>query len=798
MKFTLSWLKEYLETTSSVEEICEVLTSIGLEVEELENFAKTLEPFTVAEIISTDKHPDADKLKVCKVAVGGEELQIVCGAANARAGIKVPFAKIGSVIPTNGMEIKKSKIRGVESNGMLCSAAELGVAEDADGIFELPDDAEVGKPFAPFVGFDDCLIEIAITPNRGDCLGVYGIARDLAAAGLGKLKKLELPQLPQNFVESKVNVSIEDNDGCNWFLGVSIEGLENKESPEWLKKKLVSIGSSPISALVDITNYLTFSFGRPAHIYDIDKLSGDLVVRKAKNGEKFTALDEKEYELNENILVISDDKSVQGVAGVIGAISSGVTSETKNAFLEIAHFNPDVIAKSGRSLQIDSDARYRFERMVDYNSHELYALALSLISEICGGEASSPIIVGDTGFKENEIEFEYSEITNRIGFSISSSEIDNILISLGFEKLSGDDKRANVKVPSYRPDVTIVEDLSEEVARLKGYDNVPIKRLEKPSTIRPIISPNQKRISKIRRILASQGLNEIVSFSFIKGKVAVKYLPKNTSVINVANPISSDLGVMRPSLIPNLLDAVQKNKLRGNNNLSFFEVGNSFINEENQFVQTSNIAAVRVGNINDKTSIEEKSSVGIYDIRADLNAILSLNLDVSKIQISDNDSFGYYHPGRSGVIRLGKTIIAVFGEVHPSIQKSHDIKDRVYAFEVFVDKLPAEKAKKSFTRKPFEVSNLQAVDRDFAFVVNDEVLAGSIIAAVRKAEKNILEDVSIFDIFSGANIGEGKKSVAIKVKLQPKKDTLTDAEIEKISNSIISSVEKAVGGVLRA
>lgn len=799
MKFTLSWLKEYLDTNASLNEISEVLTSIGLEVEEIEDRAEILEPFTVAGILEAERHPDADKLQICKVDAGnGEILSIVCGAPNARAGIKIPLARVGTVIPTNGMKIKQSKIRGVASSGMLCSAAELGISEDAEGILELPENAELGQPFASFIGADDCFIEIAITPNRGDCLGVYGIARDLAAAGLGELKTLAEPVKPQNFVESKVKFSIQESDKCNWFAGVYFSGLENKESPDWLKNKLTSIGKTPIYALVDITNYLTFAFGRPAHIYDADKLSGDLVVRNASKGEKIIALDEKEYELSEDILVIADDKAPQAIAGVIGGLDSGASFDTKNAFLEIAHFDADEVAKIGRKLQIDSDARYRFERVVDYKSYSFASVAVALILDICGGEASSVEISGDIDFSETEIEFEYSAINNRIGFDLSADRIDSILSCLGFEKLSGDDNSAKVKVPSYRPDVTIVEDLSEEVARINGYDDIPLKRLPKPDVIRPIVKPEQKRISKIRRILAISGLDEVVSFSFMNPSKAVKYLPEGNSLIEVANPISSDLGVMRPSLIPNLLDAVNKNKSRGIHNLGFFEVGNSFINIDDEFSQTANVTGVRVGDVKSKSAIEDAEASGVYDVRADVDAILSLNLDIEKIQVTENNDFSYYHPGRSGVCRLGKNIIAVFGELHPSISKLHDIKERVYAFEIFTDNLPKEKVKNSFTRKAFQVSNFQAVDRDFAFLVDDSVTAQSILSAVRKAEKNILDEVSIFDVYAGKNIEEGKKSVALKVKLQPKNDTLTDEEIEKISDAIIASVEKSVGAVLRA
>ena len=798
MKFTLSWLKEHLETSASLEEICAKLTSIGLEVESVNNFAETLKAFTVAEIVAAEKHPQADKLRLCKVNTGEETLNIVCGAPNARAGIKIPYAKIGSIIPTNGMEIKKTKIRGVESNGMLCSAAELGISEDSEGILELPLTAQVGAPFAPFIGLDDAVIEIAITPNRGDCLGVHGIARDLAAAGIGTLKKPDYHHFKhEGKTESPIKISIENKEGCNWFIGVYIKDVQNIPTPQWLKQKLESIGKRSISTLVDITNYLTFTYGRPSHVYDADKLSGNLTVRNARAGEKLLALDNKEYQLNENILVIADDKAPVAIAGVIGGLDTGCTLDTKNVYLELAHFNPDAVAKSGRALLIDSDARYRFERTVDYKSSELLSSFVKLITDNCQGASSKEVVAGDISYTQREMEFWPEVIEKVTGIHPDSKKLESILINLGFTKHGN-----KLHIPSWRNDVSIAEDIAEEYARLVGYENIPTTYMNKPQKSAPALTPGQKKISQSRRILAGRGLNEVVTFSFMSEQKAKKFLSADQTLIEVANPISAELGIMRTSIIPNLLDAAATNQARGKRSFSFFEIGSVFHkNKAGEFQQIQSISGIRCGVENEKTPLGKETGFGIFSAKTDILSVLSQYFDTSKLNVEKNTQFAYYHPGRSGTYKLGPNVIAVFGELHPNIKKHFDLKADAYAFEIFVDKLPAPKEKTEYTRKAYEVSNFQAIERDFAFIVDSTVLAQDILSAVRKSEKSIsdgvIEDVRIFDIYEGEKLGAGKKSIAFNVRIQPKAATLTDEQIENATSKIVESVRSSTGGTLR-
>lgn len=803
MKFTLSWLKEHLETSATLEQICERLTSIGLEVESVNNFAESLKAFTVAEILETEQHPQADRLRVCKVNAGnGEVLSIVCGAPNARPGIKIPLARVGVMIPNGNFEIKKSKIRGVESNGMLCSASELNISQESEGILELPETAQVGAPFAPYLGLDDAVIEIAITPNRGDCLGVHGVAKDLAASGLGTLKSdHHLINSSHQSSENPIKITIE-NKNCNWFIGVYIKNVHNKTSPDWLRKKLEAIGKKPISALVDITNYLTFTYGRPAHVYDADKLNGNIIVRSARAGEKLVALDNKEYALDENILVIADSQKPVAIAGVIGGLESGCTADTKNVYLELAHFDPDAVAKSGRALQIDSDARYRFERTVDYKSSEFAALAIKLITDICGGEVSKEFIAGDLNYKNREIEF-WPEVIHKVtGIHHDAKTLDAILTNLGFAKHGN-----KLIVPSWRNDISIAEDIAEEYARLVGYDKIPTTLMQKPQKSVPVLSAAQKKIMQSKRILAGRGMNEVISFSFMSQQKAELFAIANSpspiaSLIEVANPISSDLGVMRPSILANLLDAAANNQARGKRSFSFFEVGSIFSKDkDSQFVQSQCIAGIRCGVEVEESPLSREKDFDVYVAKADCLSILGQYFDISKLNVEKNTQFNYYHPGRSGVYKLGPNIIAVFGELHPSIKKKFDLKPNAYGFEVFVDKLPQPKDKTDFARKPLEISNFQAIERDFAFIVDSKILAQDILAAVRKSEKNIsegvIEEVRIFDIYEGDKLGEGKKSIAFNVRIQPKANTLTDEQIETATSKIVESVRTNTGGTLR-
>jgi phenylalanyl-tRNA synthetase beta chain len=795
MKFTLSWLKEYLETNSTLDEISNKLTSIGLEVEDITDFSKILKPFQVAEILEATQHPNADKLRVCKVDAGnGKILQIVCGAPNARAGIKVVLANIGVNIPNGNFEIKKSKIRGVESEGMLCSASELNISEDSEGIIELPQNSLVGDESAKYMGLDDAVIEIAITPNRGDCLGVYGIARDLSATGIGTLKPLEIKDYSGNF-QSSITQNILD-EACKYFVGVYIKNIQNHKSPEWLVKKLESIGKKSISAAVDITNYLTFAFNRPAHVYDADKLKGNLQIRRAKTGEKILALDDKEYNLNENILVIADGEKPQAIAGVIGGKESSVTENTKNIYLEIANFDADIVTKNGRDLNIITDSRYRFERTIDFNSHQFHKLAVNLITENCGGEASKPEISGDLNFKNTEIDFDFNLISKRTAINIEKSEALRILQKLDFV-ISGN----KLKVPSHRPDISIPEDITEEIARIKGFENIPVIRLDKNNVVKIKPTEFEKTISNIQKLLIATGLDELVTFSFLNEKRALNFVKNEAELIKVQNPISLELGVMRPNLLTNLLLAVNENISRGKKNLNFFEIGNVFVNKENfkdtKEFEKQNIAILKTGKISEKTALNKEVENDFYSIKASLELAIDNFIDSEKLRIENNSQFSYYHPAKSAVYLLGNKIVAVCGEIHPEILKIFDIKQKTFAGEIFIENLPQPKAK-PISKKPLEIYNFQQVERDFAFVLDNKITSAEIINLVKKAEKEILEEVTIFDVYQDEKLkAENKKSVAFKIKLQPKLQTLTDEQINKISDNIIFAITN-IGGVLRA
>jgi phenylalanyl-tRNA synthetase beta chain len=791
MKFTLSWLKEYIETSASVEEISNTLTNLGLEVESVEDKSASLQAFTVAEILEATQHPNADRLRVCKVNTGNEVLQIVCGAPNARAGIKIPLASVGVLIPNGNFEIKKSKIRDVESNGMLCSASELGLSEDSEGILELPADAVVGAPIAKFLGLDDPIFEIAITPNRGDALGVYGVARDLAAGGIGNLKSFEIPQNAKPELSGDIKISA--SDACSYFLAVKFKNIKNNNSPEWLKQRLTSVGQKSVNALVDITNYLNLGFSRPAHIYDADKISGNFSVRFANKSEKLKALNGKEYTLDENILVIADDKSPLAVAGVIGGEESGATDATKNAILEIANFSHIAVANSGRNLQIDSDSRYRFERKIDSANWNLYSYAIKLIQEICGAEVEYINYAGNLEAKQNEISFDISNVKKRLGFEIEKGKIIEILRDLGF---GVEDKNniLNLKIPTYRPDVEIAEDVVEEIARINGYNNIPTQQLPSNKLGKSALSPAQAKVNAIKKSLANRGLREAVTFSFLSDGQAKLFTDK--AVITVANPISTDLDTMRPSILPNLLAAASRNIARGFKNINLFEVGNIFEKNEKGFTQATTATGIRSGeNAENSHYAGNKRAVDAFDAKADALEIIAEYVPVQNT-LTNTNTPKYYHPGKSGAIVLGNKVLAYFGEIHPSILKEFDIKTTIVAFEVFIENAPQPQAKKGFARKKFEVSNFQAVERDFAFILDEKTPAENIIIAARKADKNLIDNVSIFDVYKGDKLEEGKKSIAISVRLQPKETTLTDEQIQKISNSVVENITK-LGGVLR-
>ena len=790
MKFTLGWLKEHLDTKASLEQITETLTNIGLEVEQVIDKSKDLADFIVAEVVQAEKHPNADKLKVCKVNNGKEELQIVCGAANARAGIKVVLAQVGVLIPNGGFKIKASEIRGVKSNGMLCSADELNLGKDSEGIIELPKDAKVGDKAANWLaGGSDPVIEIAITPNRGDCLGVYGVARDLAAAGIGTLKKL---QINKNNASGKASISVQTKTAsCPYFIGRYIKSVKNGQSSELIKQRLEAIGQKTISALVDITNYLTIDLGRPAHVYDADKLKGNLVVRGAKKGEKLLALDDKTYALEEGMTVIADDSGPVAIAGIIGGKATGCDENTKNVYLEIAYFNPADVMKAGQKLQINSDARFRFERGVDQAFVKDGAnVATNMILELCGGEASEIVEAGAEPKSQKEVSFNAQIVEKLTGIKATAKDVEKILSSLGFV-INGN----KVQVPSWRSDVSIQQDLVEEVVRILGYDKIPATEMPRGAIAASILNPAQRKISDVRKTLAVRGLAETVNLSFVAAKQAEIFSSTNDNV-SLENPISSDLSTMRPSILPSLLEAIRKNAARGFSNVAMFEIGPIF-KAATPDGQRISVAGIRAGKAAEKNVHGGERAVDLFDAKADAFAAISNYIDPDKLSIT-RDAPKWYHPGKSGALILGKQVLGHFGELHPSVLQRMDVEGPVAAFEIFPQNAPEPKEKRSAARAKLEMSNFQAVERDFAFLVDEKITAAEILKAVKQAEKNLISYVDIFDVYQGKGVEPGKKSVAFSIRLEPKDRTLTDKEIETVSQQVISSVEKSVGGVLRS
>ena len=787
MKFPLSLLKRFLTTDASLETIAATATAIGLEVDGIEDKSAELKPFVVAEILHAEKHPQADKLQVCKVKAAQGELQIVCGAPNARAGIKVALANIGTIIPTNQMEIKAAKVRGVESQGMMCSARELGLGLDHDGIIELPLTATIGASIVDVLGLGDPVLDLNITANRGDCMGVYGIARDLAAAGLGSLKPLCVPAIAESG-PSSVAVQIEDVDGCSAFSGRVIRGVKNGDSPEWMQRALTAAGMRPISALVDITNYFTLAFGRPLHVYDVKKLRGNIVVRTAKDGETLAALNEKTYTLTPRDCVIADDSGAIGIGGIMGGESTKVDASTTDILLECALFNPERIAKTGRALAIDSDARSRFERGVDSGFVELANIrATDLILELCGGTASAPTLAGETKRKMPEITYSAATISALIGIPVEEARQREILTRLGFR-----DHGEHMHAPTWRHDVTQPADLAEEVLRIVGYDAIPLTPLPKPAPIsRPALDSTQTRISHMRRALANRGMHETYSWGFCSAAQAAAF-GGQAEPLHLLNPISAELSVMRPNLLPHMLDALVASHARGHGDVALFEVGATFV-DVTPTGQRTQAVGVRTG-LKHGTHWAGSPKADVFDVKADAIAALeAAGFDASKAQISRNVP-AWYHPGRSGAITLGpKNILAIFGELHPSTLKALGVDFPVLAFEVHVDAIPAAKTTK---RKALTTSDFQSVSRDFAFVVDSHVAASELVKAVNSAEKTLLKDVTIFDVYTGKGVEDGKKSIALTITLQADDRTLTDAEIETVASAILTSAKK-LGAVLR-
>ena len=797
MKFTWNWLQDHLQTTHSLDEILDVLPMIGLEVEALDNPAMRLADFTVAEITSARRHPNADKLQICEVNTGGETLQIVCGAPNARAGLKTALAVPGTFIPGLDITIKKGEIRGETSHGMLCSAAELGISEAHDGIMELPADSAVGTGVAQAAGLNDPMIEIAITPNRGDCLGVRGVARDLAAAGYGTLKPLDFSEEAGSF-DSHITWAIEttDKSACPLVSGRMFRGITNGPSPEWMQQRLSAIGQRPIDMLVDITNYIMFDIGRPLHAYDADKITGNqLIIRNGKQGETLTALNEKTYALDDEMIVICDANGPDDIAGVMGGDRTGVSQTTTTMFLETAIFDPVAVAITGRKLNLNSDARYRFERGLDSDGPTSFAGYITrLIKRLTGAEASHLIVAGEGVAPASPIAFHPAHVKALTGVEVAEDRAAEILEALGFTIAKQADSW-QVTAPTWRPDIHGKADVIEEIIRIYGYDHLPMLSLPRDEMIaKPSISKLQRRTNYLRRALVGRDYVEAVTFSFMKDEDAVLFGGGGDD-LRLANPISADLNMMRPTIMGNLLQAVGRNLRRGSQDLSFFEIGPVFhgVPADQQFHMC---CGVRQGRMRQADWRLQDEAVSVFDVKADLlNGLFAIGVGVDNLQIT-NEAPDYYHPGRSGALVQGRTILGYFGELHPTIAKHFDVKGACAGFELFFQRVPAGKDKGP--AKPLLTLNpLQALTRDFAFVVASDVSADALQRAVKAGGKPFVSDVALFDVYDGDKIDAGKKSVALKVTIQPQKATLVDAEIVEISDKIIASVAKNCGGVIR-
>jgi len=797
MKFTLSWLKDHLDTKASVDEIAEALTDLGLEVEEISNPGERLADFTIGYVTHAEPHPDADRLRVCKVNTDEGELQIICGAPNAREGITVVVAKPGTYVPGIDTTIGVGKIRGIESHGMMCSEREMELSEEHDGIIELPS-GEVGERFIDWLAVNDPskvdpVIEIAITPNRPDALGVEGIARDLAARGIGVLKQRPIEAVPGEFpCPFPVSIDADTLDGCPLFTGRVIRGVRNGPSPQWLQDLLRAIGLRPISALVDITNYFTYDRNRPLHVFDADKVQGGLRVHRAKGGETLLALDEKTYTFQPGMMVISDERAPESIGGIMGGEESGVTAETVNVFVESAFWDFIQIAMTGRALKINSDARYRFERGVDPEfTLPGLELATQMILDICGGEASEVVAAGAVPDHARAYRLDTARVSSLVGMDIPESEQRQTLTRLGF-RLEGN----MAHVPSWRPDVQGEADLVEEVARvasLTRLEGKPLPRVNE-GVPRPVMTPEQRREQAARRTCAALGYNECVTYSFID-KASATLFGGGDDATMLENPISADMSHMRPTLLPGLLQAAARNQARGFMDLALFEIGPAFHGGEPEEQHTL-VTGLLVGRTGPKDVHGAARPVDVFDVKADAEAVLAAMGAPAKVQIL-REAREWWHPGRHGRICLGpKKMLGVFGELHPKVLREMGVKGPAMAFTLWPDEIPMPR-KAGATRTALAISDLQAVERDFAFVVDAGVEALNLVNAAAGADKVLISDVRVFDEFIGGSLGEGKKSLALTVRLQPVEKTLTDAEIEAVSARIVEKVSKATGGVLR-
>ena len=800
MKFSLPWLKDHLETDATVDEIAEKLTALGLEVDSVEQGAD-LSTFTVAEIVGLRRHPNAERLNLCEVDTGKEKLEVVCGAPNVHLGLKGVFAPVGTVIPESGEVLKRAKIRGVESQGMLCSARELGLGEDHDGIIELPADAPVGNPASEAMTIEGPVIDIDITPNRGDCFGIAGVARELAAGGLGTLKSRDFAPVTPAF-ETDLDITFDFPEGqdaaCPLFVARVFKGVKNGPSPAWLQARLTAIGLRPISALVDITNYVTFDLGRPLHVFDKNKVNGDrLTLRFAKAGESLEALDGKTYELDGEMTVIADAAGPEALGGIMGGEPTGCTEETTDVVLEIALFDAIRTAKTGRKLGIESDARTRFERGLDPAMVMAGAeYATKLIQELCGGEASQLVVAGQVPGLRAPFPFRINQLERLAGIALDLETIEEHLQALGFQVEITDEETIQVVPPTWRHDVSMEADIVEELVRLQGYERIPPMPVRRTTAVsEPILAPEQRMRSIARRTLAARGISEAATWSFIEPAMAQAF---GKGDIKLRNPINSELSVLRPSVLPNLLQAAGRNRNRGIESVALFESGPRFLGDQPGEQEVA-IGGVRVGPNHERHWAEQPRDVDVFDARADALAVLhacKVNPEGVRV-VSEGPS--HYHPGRKGRLMLGpKTILAEFGEIHPAITKTLDLETRAIGFEVFLDRLPKPKKKKSCARPALKVSNFPPVDRDFAFVVDRTVPAETLMNAVRSAERSLIQDVSLFDVYQGKGLEDDKKSLAIAVRLQAMDHTLEEAEIDAAVKKITQAATKATGATLRA
>ncbi len=801
MKFTLSWLKEHLDTDESVEKLADKLTMIGLEVESIEDKAKALAAFSIARVISAEQHPNADRLRVCMVDTGhgAAPVQVVCGAPNARAGMISVFSPPGTYIPGKDITLGIGTIRGVESRGMLCSAAELKISEDHDGIMDLPADAPVGEPYAQWAGLGDPTFEINLTPNRQDCASVHGIARDLAAADMGKFKNGTIKAIKGEFA-CPVKVSVEDEKLCPGFALRLVRGVTNGASPEWLQKRLTSIGLRPINALVDITNFMTYDRGRPLHVFDAAKVKGNLVVRRARDGETLLALDGRTYALDSSICVIADDHGVESLAGIMGGETSGCSNATTDVLIESALWNEINIAQTGRKLGINSDARYRFERGVDpaFMVPGL-EMATRLVMEICGGRPSENVVVGNAFGDDRVIDFPLTEVKRLAGIDVPFPEMKRILSHLGF-MVAGSGPVVKIAVPSWRSDVHGKPDIVEEIVRMVGVSQVPMTPFDRGETARkPVLTPLQQRTRRAKRALAARGMVEAVTWSFISHDAAELFGGGAKDLV-LANPIAADLSDMRPSLLPGLIAVVQANSDRGFPDVAMFEVGQVFEGEEAQDQLTA-ASGVRHGFASSAGLGRHWSGAAIasaLDAKADALAVLAAaGAPMQALQILPGGT-NWLHPGRSGTIQIGpQNVLGYFGELHPRTLAALRADGPMVAFEVILDRIPEARQRLTHAKAALELSAFQPVSRDFAFILDRAVKAGDVVRAAQGVDKKLIASVTIFDVYEGKGIEDGKKSIAIAVTLQPREKTMTDEEIDAVAARIVAEVGKRTGGVLR-